>query len=159
MASASCHHVEHDPFRGRRREPREECFDDDVVEPVEGILVLGFSVWAHHMFVAGMADWLRVPMMISMDDPDHKKRRKNVSRGFLPRRVAEQEEHAQRAFGTHRSYEHLQECYLLGEVDHQVGRLKELAEHGMDYVVLGPITAAITQLDYIEEHINTSLNS
>jgi cytochrome c oxidase subunit 1 len=30
-----------------------------------GVMVLSYSVWAHHMFTSGMFSWLRIPMMIT----------------------------------------------------------------------------------------------
>src|SRR6478735_5361808 len=40
-----------------------------------------------------------LPMMISMDDPEHRRRRSLVNRGFTPRRVADLEPAVAQIFG------------------------------------------------------------
>lgn len=59
----------------------------------------------------------------------------------------------EQVMGTHRTYEHLQECYLLGSVDDIVARLKDLEEVGLQYAVLGPTSDDLAQLDLIAERI------
>jgi molybdopterin-biosynthesis enzyme MoeA-like protein len=55
--------------------------------------------------------------------------------------------------GTHRSFEHLQQSYLLGTIDEIIERLKDLESAGMEYVVLGPTSDDLTQLDLIAKHL------
>jgi len=52
-----------------------------------------------------------------------------------------------RAMGERRSYEHLQESYLLGTNAEIVERLEELADAGCTYTILGPVSSDPYQLD------------
>jgi probable F420-dependent oxidoreductase len=67
--------------------------------------------------------------------------------------LAVQRPNFEAVMGTHRSFEHLQECYLLGSVEDIVWRLKDLEEAGLQYVVLGPTSDDLGQLDLIAKHI------
>ena len=58
-----------------------------------------------------------------------------------------------RAMGTHRSYEHLQECYMVGSPDRIVARIQDLVAAGLKYLVLGPVTEDPAQIDLINKHI------
>ena len=49
--------------------------------------------------------------------------------------------------GTNRSWDHLQECYLVGSVDDIVERLKFLESKGLDHVTVHPAAPEIQQLD------------
>jgi alkanesulfonate monooxygenase SsuD/methylene tetrahydromethanopterin reductase-like flavin-dependent oxidoreductase (luciferase family) len=67
--------------------------------------------------------------------------------------LAAQKPFFEQVMGTHRTYEHLQECYLLGSVDDIVNRMLELKELGMEYLLIGPVSDDLEQLDLINELI------
>jgi alkanesulfonate monooxygenase len=60
--------------------------------------------------------------------------------------------------GDHRSFEHLQESYLLGSLDEILARLVDLKDAGMEYIVLGPTSDDPGQLDLIEKHVVPALS-
>jgi hypothetical protein len=59
----------------------------------------------------------------------------------------------EQVMGDHRSFEHLQECYLLGTVDDILARLEDLESAGLEYTILGPTSDDLGQLDLIAERI------
>jgi alkanesulfonate monooxygenase SsuD/methylene tetrahydromethanopterin reductase-like flavin-dependent oxidoreductase (luciferase family) len=58
-----------------------------------------------------------------------------------------------RAMGTHRSWEHLQECYMAGSIDAINARIQDLVDAGLKYLVLGPVTDDPKQIDLMAKHV------
>ena len=58
-----------------------------------------------------------------------------------------------RVMGSHRSYEHLRECYLIGSLDRIKARIADLVSAGLAYLVLGPVTDDPGQLDLLIRHV------
>jgi alkanesulfonate monooxygenase SsuD/methylene tetrahydromethanopterin reductase-like flavin-dependent oxidoreductase (luciferase family) len=58
-----------------------------------------------------------------------------------------------RAMGKHRSWEHLQECYMVGSIDRINARIADLVEAGLEYLVLGSVTDDPRQIDLIAKRI------
>ena len=55
--------------------------------------------------------------------------------------------------GTHRSWEHLQECYMIGSPDRINARIADLVKAGLQYLVLGPVTDDPAQIDLLARHV------
>jgi len=55
--------------------------------------------------------------------------------------------------GTHRSWEHLQECYVAGSIDRINARIADLVAAGLQYIVLGPVTDDPKQFDLLAKRV------
>jgi alkanesulfonate monooxygenase SsuD/methylene tetrahydromethanopterin reductase-like flavin-dependent oxidoreductase (luciferase family) len=55
--------------------------------------------------------------------------------------------------GTHRSYTHLQECYLVGSIDRINARIADLVGAGLQYLVVGPVTDDPAQVDLLARRV------
>ncbi len=58
-----------------------------------------------------------------------------------------------RAMGTHRSWAHLQECYMVGSIDRINARIQDLVGAGLKYLVLGPVTDDPAQIDLLAKRV------
>ena len=58
-----------------------------------------------------------------------------------------------RTMGAHRSYEHLQECYMVGSIDRINARIEDLVKAGLEYLVLGPVTDDPAQIDLLARRV------
>jgi alkanesulfonate monooxygenase SsuD/methylene tetrahydromethanopterin reductase-like flavin-dependent oxidoreductase (luciferase family) len=69
------------------------------------------------------------------------------------RAVEESRQPFVRVMGTHRSYEHLQECYLIGSIDRINARIADLVGAGLQYLVVGPVSDDPKQIDLLAKRV------
>ena len=67
--------------------------------------------------------------------------------------IKEQTPAFQRVMGTHRSVDHLRECYLMGTNDMVIERLRDLVEAGCNYLCVGPTSADPDQIDFFANNV------
>jgi len=65
----------------------------------------------------------------------------------------EQRPRLERVMGTHRSWEHVTQCYLVGTPAQIRTRIQELAAAGLEYIVLSPLDYDLAQLDLWQAEI------
>jgi len=58
-----------------------------------------------------------------------------------------------RVMGAHRSFDHLQQCYLMGSLDQINVRIADLVAAGLQYLVLGPVTDDPRQIDLLARRV------
>ena len=84
----------HEVWRWMRRHAPvyyDETADVWGIAKYEDVLAIEKDPVAFSSYRAPRPHGMHLPMMISMDDPEHKARRGLVNRGFTPRRIAEME--------------------------------------------------------------------
>jgi hypothetical protein len=79
-----------------------------------------------------------------------------VETGSHAEAVARSREPFLRVMGARRSYEQLQECYMIGSIDRINARIADLVSAGLRYLVLGPVTDDPTQIDLLARHVAAS---
>ena len=67
--------------------------------------------------------------------------------------LKEQRPLIERVMGTHRDFDHLRTCYLLGTPAQIRARIAELADAGLEYLMLATLDYDLAQLDLWEEEI------
>lgn len=76
-----------------------------------------------------------------------------VETAHQTRAVEESREPFLRVMGAHRSWEHLQECYMIGSLDAINRRISDLVDAGLQYLVLGPVTDDPRQIDLMARYV------